>query len=31
MEAGDHETLICMNHAQFVHVTAGAQHGRFSA
>jgi Ala-tRNA(Pro) deacylase len=31
MEAGDHETLICMDHAQFAHLTAGAQHGRFSA
>jgi Ala-tRNA(Pro) deacylase len=31
MEAGDHETLICMDHAQFAHLTSGAQHGRFSA
>jgi Ala-tRNA(Pro) deacylase len=31
MEAGDHETLICMDHAQFAHLTADAQHGRFSA
>jgi Ala-tRNA(Pro) deacylase len=30
MEAGDHETLIRMSHAQFVHLTAGARHGRFS-
>jgi Ala-tRNA(Pro) deacylase len=30
MEAGDHETLIRMNHAQFAHLTAGARHGRFS-
>jgi Ala-tRNA(Pro) deacylase len=28
MEAGDHETLIRMDHAQFVQLTAGAQHGR---
>jgi Ala-tRNA(Pro) deacylase len=31
MEAGDHETLICMDHTQFAHLTAGTQHGRFSA
>jgi Ala-tRNA(Pro) deacylase len=31
LEAGDHETLICMGHAQFAHLTADAQHGRFSA
>jgi Ala-tRNA(Pro) deacylase len=30
MEAGDHETLIRMSHEHFVHLTAGAQHGRFS-
>ena len=30
MEAGDHETLIRMSHAQFMHLTAGARHGRFS-
>jgi hypothetical protein len=30
MEAGDHETLIRMNHAQFAHLAAGARHGRFS-
>ena len=30
MEAGDHETLIRMSHAQFAHLTAGARHGRFS-
>ena len=30
MEAGDHETLIRMSHAQFVHLTAGARHGCFS-
>jgi Ala-tRNA(Pro) deacylase len=30
MEAGDHETLLRMSHAQFAHLTAAAQHGRFS-
>jgi len=30
MEAGDHQTLIRINHAQFEHLTAGAPHGRFS-
>jgi Ala-tRNA(Pro) deacylase len=30
MEAGDHETLIRMSHAQFAQLTAGARHGRFS-
>ena len=30
MEAGDHETLIRMSHAQFAHLTAGARHGHFS-
>jgi Ala-tRNA(Pro) deacylase len=30
VEAGDHETLIGMSHAQFAHLTAGARHGRFS-
>ena len=30
MEAGDHETLIRMSHAQFAHLTTGARHGRFS-
>lgn len=30
MEAGDHETLLHMNHAQFAHLTANARHGRFS-
>jgi Ala-tRNA(Pro) deacylase len=30
MEAGDHETLIRMSHAQFAHLTADAPHGRFS-
>lgn len=30
MEAGDHETLIRMNHAQFAHLMADAPHGRFS-
>ena len=30
MEAGDHETLLHMSHAQFAHLTAQARHGRFS-
>jgi len=30
MEAGDHETLIHMSHAQFAHLTESARHGRFS-
>jgi Ala-tRNA(Pro) deacylase len=30
LEAGDHETLIRMSHAQFAHLTADARHGRFS-
>jgi len=30
VEAGDHETLIRISHAQFAHLTAGARHGRFS-
>jgi Ala-tRNA(Pro) deacylase len=31
MEAGDHETLLHMGHAQFARLTANAQQGRFSA
>ncbi len=31
MEAGDHETLLHLSHAQFARPTAGAMHGRFSA
>jgi Ala-tRNA(Pro) deacylase len=31
MEAGDHETLLHMGHAQFSRLTANAPHGRFSA
>ncbi|WP_187436267.1 aminoacyl-tRNA deacylase [Bradyrhizobium hipponense] len=31
MEAGDHETLLRLTHAQFAHLTANAPHGRFSA
>jgi prolyl-tRNA editing enzyme YbaK/EbsC (Cys-tRNA(Pro) deacylase) len=31
MEAGDHETLLHMGHAQFARLTANAEHGRFSA
>ena len=31
MEAGDHETLLHMSHAQFSRLTANALHGRFSA
>ncbi len=30
MEAGDHETLLHMSHAQFARLTANAPHGRFS-
>lgn len=30
MEAGDHETLLHINHAQFAHLTGQARHGRFS-
>jgi len=31
LEAGDHETLIHMDHAQFAHLTTDARHGRFSS
>jgi Ala-tRNA(Pro) deacylase len=31
MEAGDHETLLHLSHAQFTRLTANALHGRFSA
>jgi Ala-tRNA(Pro) deacylase len=31
MEAGDHETLIHLSHAQFARLTANALHGRFSS
>jgi Ala-tRNA(Pro) deacylase len=31
MEAGDHETLLHLNHAEFARLTANALHGRFSA
>jgi Ala-tRNA(Pro) deacylase len=31
MEAGDHETLLHLSHAQFARLTADAPHGRFSA
>ena len=31
MEAGDHETLLHMGHAQFARLTGNAPHGRFSA
>jgi Ala-tRNA(Pro) deacylase len=31
MEAGDHQTLLHMSHAQFARLTANALHGRFSA
>jgi len=31
MEAGDHETLLHLSHAQFARLTANALHGRFSA
>jgi Ala-tRNA(Pro) deacylase len=30
MEAGDHQTLLHVGHAQFVQMTADAWHGRFS-
>ena len=30
MEAGDHETLLHMKHADFARLTAAAQHARFS-
>ena len=30
MEAGDHETLLHMSHAEFARLTADAPHGRFS-
>jgi len=30
MEAGDHETLLHMDHAQFTHLMAQARHGHFS-
>jgi Ala-tRNA(Pro) deacylase len=30
IEAGDHETLLQLTHAQFAHLTANAPHGRFS-
>jgi Ala-tRNA(Pro) deacylase len=30
MEAGDHQTLIRMDHSHFAHLTAGAPHARFS-
>lgn len=31
MEAGDHETLVHLDAAQFAKLTASARHGRFSA
>lgn len=31
MEAGDHQTLLHMSHAQFAQLTLDARHGRFSA
>ncbi|HLZ00525.1 MAG TPA: YbaK/EbsC family protein [Bradyrhizobium sp.] len=31
IEAGDHETLLHLSHAQFARLTADALHGRFSA
>lgn len=31
MEAGDHQTLIQLNHAEFARLTADAPHGCFSA
>lgn len=31
IEAGDHETLIHLDHAQFANLTPEARHGRFSA
>jgi Ala-tRNA(Pro) deacylase len=30
MEAGDHQTLLLIGHAQFVHLMENARHGRFS-
>lgn len=30
IEAGDHETLLHLTHAQFARLTANAPHGRFS-
>ena len=30
VEAGDHETLLHMDHSQFSHLTVNARHGRFS-
>jgi Ala-tRNA(Pro) deacylase len=30
MEAGDHETLLHMSHAQFIRLMGNARHGRFS-
>jgi Ala-tRNA(Pro) deacylase len=30
LEAGDHATLIHLNHAEFAKLTADARHGRFS-
>jgi len=31
MEAGDHETLLHLSHAEFARLTANARHGRFSS
>jgi Ala-tRNA(Pro) deacylase len=31
MEAGDHQTLLHLSHAQFARLTGNALHGRFSA
>jgi Ala-tRNA(Pro) deacylase len=31
IEAGDHETLLHLDHAQFAYLTTDARHGRFSA
>src|SRR5262249_34254622 len=31
IEAGDHETLLRMTHAQFAQLMSGAPHGRFRA
>jgi Ala-tRNA(Pro) deacylase len=31
VEAGDHETLLRLNHTEFARLTANAPHGRFSA
>jgi Ala-tRNA(Pro) deacylase len=30
MEAGDHETLLCIGHTQFARLMENARHGRFS-